>query len=119
MKFKVKHVFQATIIITLVVSGMISCSTTDPAASISCSGTSVTFTQVSGIFQSSCATSVSCHASGSTRGPGSLTTYSQIFNARSDIKSSVASGRMPEGTSLSSDKRNAIVCWVENGALNN
>jgi hypothetical protein len=48
-----------------------------------------------------------------------LLTYSQIYSARSVIKSSVSSGTMPRGSTLSSDNKNTILCWIENGATNN
>src|SRR5215210_478071 len=35
-----------------------------------------------------------CHAAGSNNGPGELTTYQQIFNARMQIRPAVLSGTM-------------------------
>jgi hypothetical protein len=71
------------------------------------------------VFQSSCASSSSCHGSGSGNGPGELTTYTQIFNARSAIRGAVASGRMPKTGTLSSAQKNAVLCWIDSGAPNN
>ncbi|MEO7393561.1 MAG: hypothetical protein ABIU11_01385 [Chitinophagaceae bacterium] len=73
---------------------------------------------VNPIIQSTCAVN-GCHASGSFNGPGALTTYSQIFNARSIIRSSVASGSMPKNSSLSTSAKNSILCWIDSGAPNN
>ena len=85
-----------------------------------CSGPAKSFaTDVSPVFQGSCATAVSCHAVGSTTGPGPLVTYSQIFNVRATIRSEVAGGHMPPNGTLSTTQKNAIVCWVDNGAPNN
>lgn len=70
------------------------------------------------VFTTSCATAVGCHAAGSASGPGELTTYTQIFNARSAIRSSVANGSMPPGGGLSNDQKNAILCWIDRGAPN-
>lgn len=67
---------------------------------------------------SRCATSSGCHASGSKKGPGALTTYSQIKNATSDIRKSIVSGSMPDDGTLTIDERNAIVCWIDAGANN-
>jgi len=109
-------------ILWIVVMGLVimaSCSGNEAASTVSCSGTAVTFSQANAIIQSSCATNSSCHGSGSRNGPGALLTYSQIYAARVEIKSSVASGIMPQGSTLSSDNKNAIVCWVQNGASNN
>jgi hypothetical protein len=71
------------------------------------------------IIAANCATSTSCHASGSANGPGALTNYSQISGAASMIKTAVSTGRMPQGSSLSSAQKNSIICWVDSGAPNN
>lgn len=85
-----------------------------------CSGPQKSFSaDVSPIIQSSCATNGSCHGAGSANGPGSLLNYSSIFNARSDIRSVVASGHMPPDGSLTIAGRAAIVCWIDSGAANN
>jgi len=62
---------------------------------------------------------VGCHNSGSPNGPGALTNYTQIFNARSNIRAAVSSGLMPQGTSLSTAQKNSIICWIDAGAQNN
>jgi hypothetical protein len=74
---------------------------------------------VSPIAQTTCATSSGCHASGSNKGPGALINYAQISGSKSSIKSQVASGAMPPGNSLTSAQKNAIICWIDAGALNN
>ncbi|HET9824189.1 MAG TPA: hypothetical protein VFP87_02580 [Chitinophagaceae bacterium] len=70
------------------------------------------------VFQAKCALS-GCHATGSSNGPGALTTYQQIFNARSDIRNAVITGFMPQGGSLTDDQLSSIVCWIDSGAPNN
>ena len=74
-------------------------------------------TDVNPIIQSTCATNSGCHALGSRE--GALTTYQQVYDRRSAIYAEVQSGRMPEEGSLSALWRNAILCWIENGAQNN
>jgi hypothetical protein len=92
---------------------------TSSAYTPDCSGTTPTFAaNVEPIILSACATS-GCHNSGSNQGPGALTTYSQIKSSISSIRSSVVSGRMPQGTSLSTAQKNSIVCWIDAGAANN
>jgi hypothetical protein len=76
-------------------------------------------TDVNPIIQSSCSNGSGCHGSGSTNGPGSLVTYTEIRNAVSQIQSSVLAGRMPLDSSLSAAQIKAIDCWVKNGAPNN
>lgn len=73
---------------------------------------------VSPIIQANC-TGSGCHGVGSTSGPGALTTYSQIFNARSNIRAAVSSGVMPQGSSLPASQKNSILCWIDSGAPNN
>jgi len=71
------------------------------------------------IVQSSCAASSGCHGSGSSAGPGPLLTYTQVFNARSSIRSAVLSGRMPPNGGLSVTQKNSIIFWIDSGAPNN
>lgn len=73
---------------------------------------------VSPIIQTSCAIS-GCHASGSTNGPGALTSHAQISAAGSSIRSAVSSGRMPQSGTLSSAQKSSIICWIDSGAPNN
>jgi hypothetical protein len=73
---------------------------------------------VSPIVQGRC-NIVSCHAAGSTNGPGALTNYSEVFNARSAIRSAVSTGTMPQGSTLSTAQKNSIICWIDSGAPNN
>jgi hypothetical protein len=95
-------------------------SSTGMVTSPDCSGSAKLFaTDVNPVIQSSCASNAGCHASGSSNGPGALITYQQIFNARFSIRSAVANGNMPLNSSLSVSQKNAILCWVDNGATNN
>ncbi len=85
-----------------------------------CSGAAKSFANdVSPVIQSSCATNSNCHGTGSNNGPGPLLTYNQVFTARSDIHSSVLSGLMPQGSSLTDAQKNAILCWIDSGASQN
>ncbi|MGE5520726.1 MAG: hypothetical protein ACM3VS_12415 [Candidatus Dadabacteria bacterium] len=74
---------------------------------------------VAPIIQSTCATGSGCHGAGSRKGPGALTSYAQVYNYRTSIRSAVASGSMPPGGGLSASQRNAVLCWIDNGASNN
>ena len=74
---------------------------------------------VNPIIQSTCTVNAGCHGSGSIHGPGELLTYTQIFNARVNIKNAVASGLMPQTGSLTTAQKNTIICWVDSGAPNN
>ncbi|MEO5946624.1 MAG: hypothetical protein ABIP79_07375 [Chitinophagaceae bacterium] len=73
---------------------------------------------VNPIIQSRC-NIPGCHAAGSTNGPGPLTNYTQVFDARSLIRTAVASGRMPQGSTLTAAQKNSIICWIDSGSPNN
>jgi hypothetical protein len=92
----------------------------DAITAVDCSGAAKSFAKdVSPVIQTFCAAGSGCHASGSTNGPGALTTYQQIFSARTSIRAAVASGSMPQNSSLSASQKNIILCWIDNGAANN
>jgi hypothetical protein len=73
---------------------------------------------VSPIIQTRCAID-GCHESGSTNGPGALTTFDQVKNAAVQIRSAVVSRFMPEGGSLTTTEIRIISCWVDSGAPKN
>lgn len=84
-----------------------------------CSGVAKTFAaDASPIFQTYC-NAGGCHASGSVNGPGPLTNYTQIYSARVNIRAAIASGLMPQNTTLSISQKNTILCWIDSGAPNN
>jgi hypothetical protein len=99
---------------------IVSCSKNNNATfTEDCSSTAKSYSNdVSPIIQSFCAVS-GCHASGSTNGPGALTGFQQVFNARQAIRAAVVNGSMPQNGSLTSSQKNAIICWIDNGATNN
>ena len=73
---------------------------------------------VNPIIQSFCNVA-SCHASGSTNGPGPLTNYTQVSAASSNIRSAIATGLMPQGSTLTAAQKNSIICWIDSGSPNN
>jgi hypothetical protein len=86
---------------------------------LDCSGVAKTFSaDASPVFQTYCNIG-GCHASGSVNGPGPLTNYTQIYGARVNIRSAVASGLMPQNTTLTASQKNTILCWIDSGAPNN
>lgn len=113
--------FLKKIFLIAAVAGFLwACKKNNDTGSVDCSGPQKSFSSdVNPVVQASCATNSGCHGTGSANGPGALLTYSQIFNARSDIRSAVASGHMPLNGSLTASEKNAIICWVDNGATNN
>ena len=83
-----------------------------------CTGTQSFTNDVNPIILATCAIS-GCHGAGSLNGPGPLTTYAQIFNARAAIRTAIVNGTMPKTGTLSTADRNTIICWIDNGAQSN
>lgn len=119
-----KKAFMITGVIMLPVILLVACSKdedtrNDPAPTLNCSTVPKTWSaDVSVIIQASC-NQTGCHAAGSNNGPGPLTNYSEVFAARVNIRDAVQSGRMPKNSTLTADKRNSIICWIDSGAPNN
>jgi hypothetical protein len=104
---------------------ILSCSKSDPGNNpgpgngINCDGPAKTFAvDVNPLIQTFC-NQANCHASGSTNGPGPLTNYTQVFGARAVVRNAVASGLMPQNSTLTAAQKAAIVCWIDSGAPNN
>lgn len=98
----------------------LACSKSQPEKdSPACDEIAKTFaTDVNPIIQTYC-NQPSCHTNGSVNGPGPLTNYTQVFNARSVIRSAIQSGLMPQNATLTAAQRNTIICWIDNGAPDN
>lgn len=83
-------------------------STTTPYTP-SCGNTVKSYkTDVAPILQSACS---GCH---STFG-----SYNSVYADRLSIRSMVVTGQMPRGSSLTASQKDAIACWIDNGAPNN
>lgn len=98
-----------------------SCSknTDTPNNSFDCTTVSKSFsTDVNPIVQATC-NQFGCHATGSFNGPGAITNYQQVFDARVRIREAISSGRMPQGGGLTTAQRNSVLCWLDSGAPNN
>ncbi len=109
------------VLFTLSIFIFVSCSKDNDngGSSLDCSTVAKSFAaDVNPTIQATCNIS-GCHATGSTNGPGPLTNYSQVSNASSAIRTAVATGRMPQGSSLSASQKNSILCWIDSGAPNN
>lgn len=115
-----KPIYQSITLLTAVVL-FFACSKkgSDTPAPLDCTSVPKTFSaDVNPIIQSSCNT-FSCHEPASSNGPGPLTNYTQVFNARTAIRQAIASGFMPRNGSLTTAQKNAILCWIDSGAPNN
>ena len=122
-----KRIISLALIISIVVPAGQGCSKSSGGGTGGGGGTTVNcatitnkaFTaDVSPIIQSTCNVA-GCHAAGSTNGPGPLTTYNEVFNARSQVRTAISTGAMPQGSTLLTAQKNSIICWIDGGALNN
>lgn len=76
----------------------------------------VSFQQkVKAIIDGNCATS-GCHVGG---GREDFTQFSVIQANSADIKTRIQSGNMPKTGSLTQNEIDLIVCWIDDGAINN
>lgn len=73
-----------------------------------CSSAKSFSAQVLPLIQSRCS---SCH--------GQYSNYAQIKASASAIRTSVANGSMPKGSTLTKEQKDIIVCWVDAGAPEN
>ena len=73
---------------------------------------------VSAIMKNKCAT---CHSPGGQNSALPLTTYDQIYAARSGVLNQVYACRMPLAGSppLTADERRLLIAWLACGAPNN
>ena len=122
MKYPERTHFIAALVVLSSVT-MISCSKDnggkDNSAGICDGVTSKSYSaNVDPIIQTYCNKS-GCHNSGSANGPGPLTNYTEVFNARTLVRSAVSSGSMPKDVTLTTAQKNTIICWIDSGAPNN
>jgi len=117
-----KKSFALLSVIILSLAFIISCSKSSPAVDtpIDCSTVpNKDFAaDVNPLIQSFCNQS-GCHNVASVNGPGPLTNYTQVFNARASIRAQVAAGLMPQNTTLTKAQKSIIICWIDGGAPNN
>jgi hypothetical protein len=74
-----------------------------------CTGAAKSYsTDVAPLMTSSC---VGCH--------GNYSSYSGVNSDKSNIRSNIVSGSMPKNGTFTDAQKNAVVCWIDNGAPNN
>lgn len=87
---------------------------------IDCAGNNPGFNaDVLPLVQTKCAINSDCHATGSTNSGGAFTNYAEVSAKASKIKTQVSAGTMPKTGSITAAQKAILVCWVNNGALNN
>lgn len=75
----------------------------------SCSSSTPSYSnEVKALIQSYCS---NCHSNYSS--------YAGANANRSSIRASIIDGTMPKNTTLTTDQKNSIICWIDGGAPNN
>ena len=86
----------------------------------SCVGITPKFSaDVQPILTTLCSINSNCHAAGSTNSGGAFTTHAEVNAKKSNIRSQILSGAMPQSGTITQAQINAFICWIDNGAPNN
>jgi hypothetical protein len=117
-----KKMLSLTVLILLIVALANACkkdSENKDTGTVDCSSITTTYSgTVNPLISTSCAKS-GCHDATSTNGPGALTNYTQVFNARAQIRTAVSTGTMPRDATFTASQKASITCWIDAGAPNN
>ena len=115
---------KASFVLLLIVASIftiLSCSKSSGGSNntLDCTNVSKSYiNDVDPIVQTHCS-QAGCHAPGSVNGPGAITNYTQVFNARAQIRVQIAAGLMPQNAVLNTTQKNSFLCWIDSGAPNN
>ena len=86
----------------------------------SCTGITPKFAaDVQPILTTLCSINSNCHAAGSTNSGGAFTTHAEVNAKKSNIRSQILSGAMPQSGTITQAQINAFICWIDSGAPNN
>ena len=111
------RIISAVFVILISFSG---CSKDDLEDNLECDsfGTLSYSATVNPIIQSNCST-VGCHTTGFSA--GDFTTHAGILQKvnNGSLRKRTLDGSMPPNSKISDDEIRQIVCWIDNGALNN
>jgi hypothetical protein len=115
MKIRSYQVYLLTLIFMMVVIACSKNSATDTPVAATCDSNTSFSKTILPLFNSTCNTS-GCHD-----GPNaaSLNNFQVVHDNASQIRASIATGRMPKGKALAITDKTAILCWIDNGAKNN
>jgi hypothetical protein len=115
MKIKSNQVYILTITFIMVVVACSKNSATDTPVAATCDPNTSFSKTILPLFNSTCNTS-GCHD-----GPNAaaLNNFQVVHDNASQIRASISTGRMPKGKALAITDKNAIFCWIDNGAKNN
>ena len=115
MKIRSYQVHLLALIFMMVVIACSKNAATDTPVAATCDSNTSFSKTILPLFNSSCNTS-GCHDENNA---APLNNFQVVHDNASQIKASIASGRMPKGKTLAVADKNAILCWIDNGAKNN
>ena len=111
------------VLVVLVSFFFMSCKKTDNGVATEpgfCDAVSSTYaTDVQPLINTYCLMGSNCHNTGSVNNGGELTDYNKVFAKKVDIRRDVNLGIMPVNATLTTEEKKKIICWIDNGALNN
>jgi len=115
MQIKSYQVYLFAITFIMVVVACSKNAATDTPVATTCDANTSFSKTILPLFNSTCNTS-GCHD-----GPNAaaLNNFQVVHDNASQIRASISSGRMPMGKTLAIADKNAIFCWIDNGAKNN
>ena len=104
----------ATLLVLVIVACSKNSDTTTPAVA-TCNPNTSFSNSILPLFNTACNTS-GCHDDNNA---APLNNFQVVHDNASQIRASVSTGRMPKGKTLAVADKNAILCWIDNGAKNN
>ncbi len=115
MKIKFYQVYLFTIIFIMVVVACSKNVAIDTPTEATCDANTSFSKTILPLFNST------CNISGCHDGPNAaaLNNFQVVHDNASQIRASISTGRMPKGKTLTIADKNAIFCWIDNGAKNN
>lgn len=104
------------IVVASVAAGAVAC-TKEGTVAVTCGSTVPSYSsEVSAVMRQCC---TSCHGSGNARGGVALHSYGTLKQNSSGVRKIFTSSLSHEGVSLTTEQRNTVVCWIDNGMPNN
>lgn len=94
---------------------MAGCSKKSDTSNTACNPSTSYRSMIAPILAVNCNTS-GCHDNSTIT---ALDNYQTVHDGALQIRTSILAGRMPKNKTLSPADKNAIICWIDNGALNN
>jgi hypothetical protein len=115
MKLKYVQFFLITSSLSIIIFACSKSADTTTAVATTCNPNTSFSQTVLPILNSTCNLS-GCH---DPNNAAELNNFQVVHDNAAQIKASVVSGRMPKGKAFNTADKNALICWIDNGAKNN